>query len=99
MVNSSFARLFPLSDGLVWGSLQVNADPIAQVHRDKNNIGLSLICLFGNFDGGELLFGEGQVWLSQPGDVLCFDGTNPHASSPYTGRRYSMRSCTRVRAS
>ena len=88
--NVSLSALYPPSDGIVWGSLQINADSIAQLHRDKNNVGLSLICLFGNFDGGELLSGEGQVWLSCPGDVLCFDGTQPHASSPYTGRRYSI---------
>ena len=89
-INVSLSALFPQSDGIVWGSLQINADSVAQVHRDKNNVGLSLICLFGNFDGGELLSGDGQVWFSQPGDVLCLDGTQPHASSPYTGRRYSI---------
>ena len=47
-INVSLSELFPPSIGIVWGSLQINADSVAQVHRDKNNVGLSLICLFGN---------------------------------------------------
>ena len=59
MSDGQPSKLFPPSAGIVWGSLQINADSVAQVHRDKNNVGLSLICLFGNFEGGELLSGGG----------------------------------------
>ena len=89
-VNVALREVFPSSVEVSWGSLQINASSVASMHCDKNNEGLSLICLFGSFDGGALLRADRSPWLSEPGMVLYFDGTQPHASALYTGQRFSI---------
>ena len=67
--RSAFSALFPSSDGIACGSLQVKADSITLLKDTDTS--LSLICLFGNFEWGELLSDDGQAWLTQPRDVLA----------------------------
>jgi hypothetical protein len=38
-----------------WGSLQINKNSVSSRHTDKNNEGLSLIILLGDFSGGSFV--------------------------------------------
>ena len=35
-----------------WSSIQLNVDTVAKLHRDRNNVGPSLILVFGSHSGG-----------------------------------------------
>ena len=58
-------------------------------HKDKNNLGDSLILSFGNFSGGNLLI-EGKKFdiYKRP---LQFNGSLlTHSTEPFQGTRYSI---------
>ena len=68
-----------------WGSLQINYNALSNPHVDKNNLGTSLLSLYGDFEQGSFHMQDHSLQLTsaQQGQCLCFDGTKPHYSTVY----------------
>ena len=79
-------------DTFKWSSIQINKNTISDWHRDKGNLGLSAIALFGEFKKGELILHlVPKISFSKRNTFLFFDGHVPHESKPFTGpERYSI---------
>jgi hypothetical protein len=60
-----------------WGSIQINLNTTSLVHVDRNNVGLSLVILLGDFTGGSF------VWLR----MIVFRWTPRVSSSLLMGPR------------
>ena len=75
-----------------WGSLQINEDSVSELHTDKNNLGKSLIRFFGDFKGGTFTMADGSHKLMSKdiGRAPCIDGTKPHLSKAFVGKRFSV---------
>ena len=75
-----------------WGSLQVNEDSVSETHTDRNNLGMSALMVFGDYVGGTFTMADGSCSLGrrEVGKMLCFDGTKPHLSKHFSGKRYSV---------
>jgi hypothetical protein len=76
-----------------WNAITVNQNYSAAPHRDRGNIGPSYLVAFGEYEGGALLFHEGD--LSGPHDVrhapLITDfAATLHSVAPWTGNRCSL---------
>jgi len=85
-------------------SITVNNGYAARNHRDKNNVGPSLIIALGEFTGGELNYWPLDNYKEDPADQddnlkttidiskgeILFDGTKTHSVEPFTGERYSI---------
>jgi len=69
-------------------AFQVNRNFRCLPHKDRGNIGFSVIVGFGDYKGGELIVG-GQTHDIQHKPLL-FDGTLIHETKPFTGTRYSV---------
>lgn len=74
-------------------SITVNDNFKAAAHRDKNNVGVSLLVAFGDFQGGEIQLLEGDM----KGDydirhkALVHDFSKTlHCVKEYIGSRYSL---------
>ena len=65
----------------------------AILHTDKANCGMSVVCSFGEYAGGQLLQWPAQDWPTmadiQARPILC-DGRDPHVVLPFFGTRYSV---------
>ena len=93
-----------LKHPLPFTSINVNYDYGARIHRDGNNLGVSLTKSFGCFAGGELLYWgeddgstplgrmrrEDACAIDSHNGLLLFDGRRAHAVAPYEGERYSL---------
>ena len=73
-----------------WGSLQINCDSVSSVHVDRNNVGPSMIVLFGDFTGGAFRMVDSPDRLERSGEGLMIDGSKPHYSEEFTGNRFSI---------
>lgn len=74
-------------------TLQVNAvGSKATLHRDKGNVGASLIISFGACEGGRLLLHLGHVAAAVDvfGNPLMMDGSLEHETEDYSGTRGSI---------
>lgn len=85
-------------------SISVNKGYAARRHRDRTNLGPSILKAFGSFRGGrvrywphdervedvEKLRVEDSVVLEVRGDPVPFDGTRAHEVSSFQGERYSL---------
>ena len=74
---------------LMWTSLQLNLNTIAEWHRDWGNIGPSVIGALGKFHGGEFQV-EGHPEMDINGKLVMFDGTVKHRSLAFKGTRFSF---------
>ena len=74
----------------VWGSLQIDKNCISRRHCNKNNEGLSLVMLMGNFVGGEFRMIDDAFTLHESGKAAIIDGTREHGSNEFVGLRYSI---------
>ena len=74
---------------LIWTSVQLNMNTVAEWHADKGNIGPSAIGAIGEYDGGEFHL-TGYPMTSIRDKLLIFDGTVRHRSYPFQGRRFSF---------
>merc|ERR1712061_984799 len=82
----------------------INKDYAAKRHRDKNNVGLTIVRALGNFTGGKL-----KYWLKDPKNCeveeleekdavvlnvhnrsVVMDSTLAHAVEPFEGTRFSL---------
>ena len=64
-----------------------------QIHKDKKNIGESVLCCFGNFTGGEtcLYIDDKIVKINSQEQPQRFDGSKIlHWVEQYKGTRYSL---------
>jgi hypothetical protein len=57
-------------------------------HKDKHNIGDSIIVAIGNFTGGYLKINDEEYDIN--GKPLLFDGSNTHSTTDFDGTRYSL---------
>ena len=76
-----------------WNAITLNQNFLCKPHYDKHNRGPSLLCAFGDYEGGELVIHEGD--LSGNYDVrhnpLITDFSKVlHSVTPFTGNRYSV---------
>eukprot|EP00927_Polykrikos_kofoidii_P034791 TRINITY_DN29435_c0_g1_i1.p1 TRINITY_DN29435_c0_g1~~TRINITY_DN29435_c0_g1_i1.p1 ORF type:complete len:360 (+),score=55.90 TRINITY_DN29435_c0_g1_i1:95-1174(+) len=85
-------------------SISVNKGYAARRHRDRTNVGPSILKAFGCFKGGRVRYwpkddlrddvsdlkAEDSVLLDARTDPVPFDGTRAHEVAPFTGERYSL---------
>ena len=71
-----------------WTSLQVNVDTTAELHKDVDCSGTSLILLAGDFCRGA--FRCGNLVLDATGQLLALDRRQPHSSDEFSGHRISL---------
>ena len=85
-------------------SVTINSNFSAKIHRDRNNLGLSLITSIGNYTGGNLLYWEDddhkmsldEVAKHEPRIVdlkdkaFLMNGQCAHAVEAFEGTRYSI---------
>lgn len=85
-------------------SVNINFDYAGRLHRDKRNVGPSLLRALGDFSGGKLLYypeddrslpldalpAKGNVVLDAAKDFQLFDGNRAHAVEPFAGERFSL---------
>ncbi|KAH8095819.1 acetylcholine-gated cation-selective channel [Aureococcus anophagefferens] len=102
VMASSFARSRPgltrelvrfgkahLPASFKFTSIQLNHNFSSELHVDDYNAGPSYICGLGTYSGGEL-------WTLEHGPLDCkqsfrpYDGTEPHATLPFAGTRYTL---------
>mmetsp|Transcript_27023 Transcript_27023/g.81031 ORF Transcript_27023/g.81031 Transcript_27023/m.81031 type:complete len:565 (+) Transcript_27023:80-1774(+) len=102
VVASDFARRRPcltrelvrfgrahLPKNFKFTSIQLNHNFASALHVDDYNAGPSWICGLGNYSGGAL-------WTLDHGPLDCkrqfchYDGTEPHATLPFQGERYTL---------
>ena len=57
-------------------------------HKDKHNVGNSIIIALGNFSGGNLKINNDEYNIN--GRPLLFDGSNTHETTDFEGTRYSL---------
>ena len=89
LINSS-AKQALAGRQFFWGSIQVNVNSASTLHKDSNNIGLSMMVMLGSYTGGMFHMEDESHTLNKPGDCLVFDGTKAHYSDPFEGRRISL---------
>jgi hypothetical protein len=85
-------NLFPDFD---FEMIIINKNTIAPPHRDKNNIGKSLIIGFGDYNYGNLLIEDNSTKIVEEHCIywspLYFDGKNDlHWNEEFIGNRYSI---------
>jgi hypothetical protein len=76
-IFKEFAQLyFP---NHIWDSVQITRDFLIKRHRDKQNIGTSIICGFGDFKKGYLviekdrdLLNKGEIWCPRAVDIKAY---------------------------
>ena len=71
-----------------WSSIQINVDTVAELHRDIDCTGTSLILLAGSFSRGA--FRCGDLLLNSTGQLLAFQGSKAHSSDEFGGNRISV---------
>jgi hypothetical protein len=83
-------KLFEPS-GFTFTSVHLNKNVSCGQHRDKHNIGLSVIVAFGDYEGGRLLTEDGDD-INTNCNAILFDGKNTtHWNSPLVaGTKYSL---------
>jgi hypothetical protein len=67
----------------------INQSTMAAEHVDSQNRGFSCILALGDFEGGNLRFGDTKEEVSVRRPYI-FDGKRPHSNTDYTGERYSV---------
>lgn len=78
-----------LPKGFKFTSIQLNHNFASELHVDDFNSGSSYIVGLGSYKGGAL-------WTLEHGPLECkhtfvnYDGTEPHATLPFTGDRYTL---------
>ena len=75
-----------------WTLLQINIGGAYRPHIDKNNVGLSAICLLGNFTGGVFRCPADSIELDSTsvGRWTMIDGSHTHSADPAVGTRVSI---------
>ena len=94
-MNLKYAELYlalrRLGDAIVpfrYDAITVNQNNICQPHRDKGNLGSSLLVTGGDYEGGSFVI-EGEEIETKYNPVV-FDGHRLHWNEPFTGMRWSV---------
>ena len=90
-------------DDFTFSSITINKHHAAKLHRDKGNMGPSVIRTLGSFEGGELLWWPGDdrkldislvpdanLERIDTSDFAIFDGNCAHGVTNFTGTRFSV---------
>jgi hypothetical protein len=85
LLNEWMKEKYP---GFQYTTIQINKNVKCPPHKDKNNVGLSVIVAFGNYIGGELCI-DNKVFdiKNKP---LIFDGKKEHWTTIFEGERYAI---------
>jgi len=77
--------------GFTFSSVHLNHNVSCGPHRDKHNVGYSVIVAFGDYEGGHLLTEHGHD-INTNCNAVLFDGkATTHWNSPLTsGNKYSL---------
>jgi len=94
--NEIYAELLDMLNNLIknhdsdftYTTIQINKNVVSPPHVDKNNIGMSYIIAFGDYEDGELVI-EGTKYDIK-NKFLKFDGNLAHWTEPFRGTRYSI---------
>lgn len=71
-------------------AIQLNHNVVCTPHKDRNNVGESVIISFGDYAGGELNI-EGYGEFDTSNHPLIFDGGKiTHWNNPIIGNKYSL---------
>ena len=87
-----FEALRALGDAIVpftYDAITINQNTVIPKHKDKGNLGASLLITMGNYTGGRFMLGE------EPQDTLynpiVFNGDEvEHYGEPFEGTRFSV---------
>ena len=103
-VINRFVASLPEAKNLEWTSITINHGWPSSRHRDRNNVGTSIIFSVGRHRGGKLrtwphdtcdrptdeLPTQGSVLIDPHRKPTIFDGTQCHETSPFTGERVNI---------
>mgnify|MGYP003639441577 FL=1 len=76
-----------------WSQVQINKNYDCPPHRDSQNIGESVLCCFGDFEGGETVieYPTKTATVNAIYEPIKFDGSKYiHYVKPFKGTRYSL---------
>ncbi len=76
-----------------WGQVQMNKNFLCPPHRDSANIGESVLCAFGDFQGGLTCVDMDGKIVKHDGDInpVRFNGSKYlHWVENFTGTRYTL---------
>lgn len=76
-----------------WNAITVNQNYKAAPHRDKGNVGQSFLVAFGDYEGGELEFHEGDkqgLHDIRHKPILHDFSKDMHSVKDFTGTRFSL---------
>jgi hypothetical protein len=74
-------------------SIRIPARNASPYHADRRNLPGTMTALLspGDFTGGQLLLARWRLAFDlRPGDLLLFDGLQPHSNLPIVGDRASL---------
>ena len=103
-LNTKYPRIFQILQRIKeyysfdCTSFQINHNFKCLPHKDKNNIGKSLIIGFGNYTGGNLIVNNESYDINYK--PLIFDGCeNEHYVDEFQGERYTiiLFTCKKIR--
>lgn len=90
-IFSEFAKIyFPDFQYL---QVQMNKNYTIPRHIDSRNVGTSILCCFGDYEGGETVYekDDEEIVLNPQLNPECFNGSKYyHYVKPFTGKRYSL---------
>jgi hypothetical protein len=86
-----FQALRQLGDAICpfpYDSITVNQNNVCPPHRDKGNLGASMIVTGGDYEGGSFVL-EGEE-IDTKYKPIVFDGHREHWNNPFIGTRWSI---------
>jgi len=93
--NEKYPELFQalrrLGDAICpfpYDSITVNQNNVCPPHRDKGNLGASMIVTGGDYEGGSFVL-EGEE-IDTKYKPIVFDGHREHWNNPFIGTRWSI---------
>lgn len=106
LINTWLTNRLPKeAQPFVWTSLNVNKNYAANIHRDGNNFGPSMISAFGDFSGGQLNYFPDDDGKGDPAKLMkghkketmnlgeglaLFNGNCAHSVEDFKGNRFSI---------
>jgi len=84
--------------GFIFSGIQVNINTVMQLHADKKTKGMAVVCIGGDFEGGEFMVrnpDDVRPWISKlipmKNQAMCFDPSRHHGSAVIrSGFRWSL---------
>ena len=84
--------------GFLFSGIQVNINTVMQLHADEKTQGMAVVCICGDFEGGEFLMrdpDDTRPWMTKKiairNQAMCFDPKRHHGSAVIrSGFRWSL---------